>query len=121
MPMLPIAAQMILTGAGIKVHYKVDAEGHYVNGALPSFPPSRLMAVKAAVKSCEDEASYSDTGQTYKKLIVKPDPKHSDRFLVKAGAVLIGFGVIDKDLEVVSTDEPLDEQAAGGGDDSDDN
>jgi hypothetical protein len=121
MPMFPIGAQMVLTGLGIKVHYKVDEEGHYLNGALPSFPPSRLMAVKAAVASSEDEASYSDTGQTYKKLIVKPDPKHSDRFLVKAGAVLIGFGVVDKDLDIVSTDEPLDEQAAGGDDDSDDN
>ena len=122
MPMMPIAAQMILTGHGIKVHYKVDEDGHYLNGALPSFPPSRLMAVKAAVSSCEDEASYSATGQTYKKLIIKPDPTHPDRFLVKAGAVLIGFGIVDKDLEVVSTDEPLDEQAGGdGGDDTDDN
>lgn len=120
MPMFPIGAQMILTGLGIKVHYKVDAEGHYLNGALPSFPPSRLMAVKAAVSACEDEASYSETGQTYKKLIIKPDPKHADRFLVKAGAVLIGFGVVDPSLDVVSTDEPLDEQVEGGDKDDDD-
>ncbi|SRR6266496_2920883 len=109
MPMFPIGAQMVLTGMGIKVHYKVDEEGHYLNGALPSFPPSRLLAVRAAVASCKDEPSYSETGQTYKKLIVKPDPQHPDRFLVKAGAVLIGFGIVDKDLEVVSTDEPIGE------------
>jgi hypothetical protein len=121
LPMLPVGAQMVLTGHGIKVHYLVDTEGHYVNGAMPTFPPSRLNQIKAAVKGCEDEASYSETGQTYKKLIVKPDPKHSDRFLVKAGAVLIGFGVVDKDLDIVSTDEPLDEQAAGDDSDSDDN
>jgi len=111
---------MVLTGAWIKVHYRMDEEGHYVNGQLPHFPPSKLMAVKAAVASCEDEPSYSETGQTYKKLIVKPDPKHPDRFLVKAGAVLVGFGVVDKDLEVVSTDEPINEQA-GIEDDDDEN
>ncbi len=42
MPMMPIGAQMCLTGHGIKVHYLVDTEGHYLNGALPAFPPSRL-------------------------------------------------------------------------------
>jgi len=110
LPMLPIGAQMKLTGLGIKVHYLVDQDGHYVNGPLPAFPPSRLMAVKAAVSTCADEASYSETGQTYKKLIVKPDPQHSDRFLVKAGAVLIGFGIVDPETEIVSTDEPISEQ-----------
>jgi hypothetical protein len=110
LPMMPIGGQMRLTGMGIKVHYKVDEEGHYVNGALPAFPPSRLLSIKAAVATCEDEMSYSETGQSYKKLIVKPDPQHADRFLVKAGAVLIGYGIVDPAIEIVSTDEPIGEQ-----------
>ena len=127
LPMRPIGAQMRLSGIGIKVHYLVDAEGHYLNGPLPSFPPSRLLAIKAAVSTCEDEKSYAETGQTYKKLAVKPDPKHADRFLVKAGAVLIGFGVVDTDVEIVSTDEAIsdqvwdgDDEPTGGPDDDDD-
>jgi len=118
LPMMPIGGQMKLTGLGIKVHYLVDTEGHYCNGPLPSFPPSRLLAVKAAVGACADEDSYSETGQSYKKLIVKPDPQHPDRFLVKAGAVLIGFGIVDPEIEIVSTDEPIGDQV--GDEDGDD-
>lgn len=118
LPSMPVGAQMRLTGLGIKVHYQMDSEGHYVNGPLPFFPPSHLNAVKTAVETCESEASYSETGQSYKKLIVKPDPQHADRFLVKAGAVLIGFGLIDAGTEIVSTDEPIGEQI--GDDEGDD-
>lgn len=120
LPTMPVGCQIRLTPLGIKAHYKMDGEGHYVNGPLPSFPPSRLLSIKTAVEQAPGEQSYSDTGQTYKQLIVKPDPEHADRFLIKAGAVLIGFGIVDPAMELVSSDESIAEQAGIGGDDDGD-
>lgn len=117
LPMLPVGAQISAWGG--KVHYQMDASGHYLNGRLPMFSLSKAKAVTAAIKAQPKEPSYSETGSHYYRLDVCADPDHADRFLVKAGELSIGYGIIDPSVEIVSTDESLDSQI-GSDDDEDD-
>ena len=106
LPFMPIAAQ--LDAWGSKVHYKIDEQGHYLNGKLPGVAPSKQKAVIAVLKSNPPaDPSYSNTGSKYYKLDIAPDPEHTDRFLIQIAGVTIGYGLIDPTHEIASTDEPI--------------
>lgn len=105
LPFPPIAAQMTKGFGGPRVHYMMDASGVYLNGPLPSLPPSKIKEALAAIKASPKEASYSGTGTDYHKLTITTDPAHADRFLIVAGTVILGYGLIDPSAEIVSGDE----------------
>ncbi len=110
LPMMPTGAQMAVSPFGIKVHYRIDAAGHYVNGPLPGIPSSKVKAVQQAYKVGQKDASYSETGNEYRKLTVAPHPTDPQRFTIKLGNVDLGYGLIDPAYEISSSDETPDQQ-----------
>jgi hypothetical protein len=106
LPVMPTAAQAF---SPIQVHYKLLGDS-YVTGALPSIPPSKMVAVVTAIRAIPaSDPSYSGSGSLYRALTVVPSDD-GRTFVLKAGETVLGIGLVDPSAEIVSTDEAIENQ-----------
>lgn len=106
LPMMPIAAQ-VAKATGM-VHYKLMGES-YVRGGLPSMHPASYQTIVQAIQAQPLEASWSGSPSPYYHLDVEPSPDGYS-CLLKAGGVTVGRVAVFADAEIVSVDQPLDDQ-----------